>query len=176
MIGMQTLFRILIVSAVVSLASSEMPSVARSRGLGPVATAPGSDSVAPGAIAARQPAPSVFGTWKGDSTCRGNRPACKNEVVVYRFEAVAGKPDAILWFADKIVEGKREPMGKAKMHYDQAKGELSWEFTVGQNHGLWQFKASVDTMEGTLVLLPNRELVRVVKVKRINENDVPPAP
>ena len=62
------------------------------------------------------------------------------------------------------------------MHYDQAKGELSWEFSVRQNHGLWQFKVSMDTMEGTLVLLPNRELVRVVKVKRINENDVPPAP
>ena len=157
MIGMQTLFRILIVSAVVSLAIPIL--LCRS-----------------GAVAAKQPAPPVIGTWKGDSTCRGNRPACKNEVVVYRFEAVAGKPDAILWFADKIVEGKREPMGKAEMHYDQAKGELSWEFTVRQNHGLWQFKVSVDTMEGTLVLLPNRELVRVVKVKRINENDVPPAP
>ena len=156
MIGIQTLFRILI-SAVVSLAILIL--LCRS-----------------GSVAARQPAPPVIGTWKGDSTCRGNRPACKNEVVVYRFEAVAGKPDAILWFADKIVEGKREPMGKAEMHYDQAKGELSWEFTVRQNHGLWQFKVSVDTMEGTLVLLPTRGLVRVVKVKRINENVVPPAP
>lgn len=159
MIGMQTptLFRILIVSAVVSLAIPIL--LCRSV-----------------AIDAKQPAPSVIGTWKGDSTCRGDRPACKNEVVVYRFEAVAGKPDFVLWFADKIVEGKREPMGKSEMHYDQAKGELSWEFTIRQNHGLWQFKVSVDTMEGTLVLLPNRDVARVVKVKRASEKDVPPAP
>ena len=88
-----TLFRVLIVSAVVSPASPTL--LDRS-----------------GAIAGKQPAPSVIGTWKGDSTCRENRPACKNEVVVYRFEAVAGKPDVILWFADKIVDGKREPMGQ----------------------------------------------------------------
>lgn len=119
---------------------------------------------------------SVIGTWKGDSTCTGVRPACKNEVVVYRFEAVAGKPDVISWFADKIIEGKREPMGKAEMRYDEAKGELSWDFTISQTHGLWQFKASGDTMEGTLILIPNRDVARVVKVKRVSEKDVPPAP
>ena len=157
MIEMQnlTLLRILIVSAVVSLGSPILRS---------------------GAIAARQPVPSVIGTWKGDSTCTGIRPACKNEVVVYRFEAVAGKPEFILWFADKIVEGKREPMGKSEMHYDEAKGALSWEFTIRQTHGLWQFKVSGDIMEGTLVLLPNRDVARVVKVKRVSEKDVPAAP
>lgn len=27
----------------------------------------------------------VVGTWTGESLCVGNRPACQNEVVVYRF-------------------------------------------------------------------------------------------
>ena len=34
-------------------------------------------------------ASSVVGTWSGESICVGNRPACKDEVVVYRFEPVA---------------------------------------------------------------------------------------
>ena len=49
---------------------------------------------------------SVLGTWKGESSCTGNRPACKNEVAVYRFEAVPGKSDVVLQFADKIIDRK----------------------------------------------------------------------
>lgn len=123
------------------------------------------------------PAPaSVLGTWKGESICVGNRPACKNEIVVYRFESVAGKYDVVLLLADKIIEGKRIPMGKLEFRYDQAKGELSCEFTIRQTHGLWQYKVSGDTMEGTLVLLPDRELGRRVKVKRVSEEEVPAPP
>src|SRR5690348_5109482 len=77
------------------------------------------------AFTALQPVkPSVLGTWKGESICVGNRPACKNEVVVYRFEAVAGKPGLVLFLADKIIEGKRVPMGKLECRYDEEKGEL----------------------------------------------------
>ena len=156
---MQTpiLFRLLSVLAVVSLAGNAFWN-------------------RPGAIAVEQSKPGVIGTWKGDSTCTGVRPACKNEVVVYRFEAVAGRPDAILWFADKTIDGKREPMGKAEMQYDAARSELTWEFAIQGNHSRWQLKFSGDTMEGTLILLPNRDVARVVKVKRVNEKDVPPAP
>ena len=41
---------------------------------------------------------SVIGTWTGESNCVGDRPACKNEIVVYRFEAVAGKPGVVTLF------------------------------------------------------------------------------
>ena len=119
---------------------------------------------------------SLLGTWKGESICIGNRPACKNEIVVYRFESVAGKSDVVLLLADKIIEGKRIPMGKLGFGYDQAKGELSCEFTIRQTHGLWQYKVSGDSMEGTLVLLPDRELARRVKVKRVSEDEVPAPP
>lgn len=131
-----------------------------------------------------QPAPnparampaSVLGTWKGESICVGNRPACKNEVVVYRFEAVAGKRGEVLQLADKIIDGKRVPMGKLEFQYNEAKGELSGEFTVRQTHGLWQYKVSGDSLEGTLVLLPDGELRRRVNAKRVAEGEVPAAP
>jgi len=124
----------------------------------------------------RLASPSVLGTWKGESICVGNRSACKNEVVVYRFEAVPGKADVVLLLADKIIEGQRVPMGKLEFQYNEAKGELSCEFTKNQTHGLWQFTVSGDAMEGRLVLLPGRDLVRLVKVKRVGEGDVPRAP
>jgi hypothetical protein len=120
--------------------------------------------------------PSVIGTWKGESVCVGDRPACKNEVAVYRFEAVPGKADVVLQLADKIIEGQRVPMGKLEFQYDDAKGELSCEFKIRQTHGLWQFSVSGDAMQGTLVLLPGREVVRRVKMKRVGEGEVPAAP
>src|ERR1041385_8223942 len=122
-------------------------------------------------------ASSVRGTWKGESTCvNSKRTACKDEVIVYRFEPINGKSDVVLLLADKIIEGERVPMGKLECKYIEAKGELSCEFTIRQTHGLWQYSVSGENLEGTLLLLPDKELVRRVKAKRISENDVPVAP
>lgn len=130
----------------------------------------------PATISSIVTSPAVFGTWQGESICVGNRPACKNEVVVYRFEAVASKPGVGLLLADKIVDDKRVPMGKLEFRYDDSKRELSGEFSVGQTHGLWQFRVRGESMEGTLELLPDRELVRRVNVKRVGEDEVPKPP
>lgn len=121
-------------------------------------------------------AASVLGTWKGESICVGNRPACKNEIVVYRFESVPGKSSVVLLFADKIIDGQRVPMGKLEFQYNEAKGELSCEFTKNQTHGLWEFTVKGDALEGGLVLLPGREPGRRVKVQRVSESEVPKAP
>jgi hypothetical protein len=128
------------------------------------------------ASAAEPMSRSVIGTWHGESICVGDRPACKNEEVVYRFEAVAGKSGVVALLADKILDGKREPMGKLECQYDEAKGLLSCEFTVRQTHGLWEFKITGDTMEGTLVVLPDKSVARRVKVTRVSEDKVPSAP
>jgi hypothetical protein len=154
---MKTFARVLLVPAIVSCCSPSLPCQSA-------------------ATAASVTLDSVLGTWKGESICVGDRPACKNEVVVYRFEAVTGKPGVVLLLADKIIEGKRVPMGKLEFLYDEGKGVLLCEFTKSQTHGLWQFKVSGDSMEGTLVLLPDRELGRRVKVKRASEGEVPAAP
>src|SRR5215510_2243707 len=119
---------------------------------------------------------SVLGTWKGESICVGNRPACKNEIVVYRFESVPDRSSVVLLFADKIIDGQRVPMGKLEFQYNEAKGELSCEFTKNQTHGLWEFTVKGDALEGTLVLLPGTEPGRRVKVKRVSESEVPKAP
>jgi hypothetical protein len=134
----------------------------------PSVSQPGSATTSPMAVA-------VLGTWKGESICVGNRPACKNEIVVYRFEAVPGKDGVVLLFADKIIDGQRIPMGKLEFQYNEAKGELSCEFTKNQTHGLWQFSVSGDTMEGSVVLLPGREPGRRVSLKRVAESEVPKA-
>src|SRR5689334_23160949 len=118
----------------------------------------------------------VIGTWKGESNCTGDNPACKNEVAVYRFEAVAGKPGVVTLFGDKIISGQRVPMGKLDFQYDEAKGTLSCEFIRRQTHGLWQLQISGDTIEGTLVVLPARTVSRRIKVKRVREDQVPAAP
>lgn len=128
------------------------------------------------AIPAHPMLPSVIGTWHGQSICVGDHPACKNEEVVYRFEAVAGKPGLVTLLADKIIDGKREPMGALEFQYDQAKGTLSGEFTRRQTHGLWEFKLTGDKIEGTLVLLPDKSVARRVTVSRVSEDKVPAAP
>jgi hypothetical protein len=120
--------------------------------------------------------PSLLGTWKGDSMCVGNHPACKDEVVVYRFEAIPGKSGVVMLFADKIIQGKREPMYKLEFQYDESKGTLSGEFTKRQTHGVFEYTISGETMAGRLLLLPERTEGRRIKVKRVREKEVPAAP
>jgi hypothetical protein len=119
---------------------------------------------------------SVTGTWHGESICVGDRPACRNEEVVYRFEPVANKPELLTLLADKIIDGKRNPMFMLECQYSETKTSVSCEFTRRTTHGLWQFAITGDKMEGTLVLLPEKSLGRRVKVSRVSEDQVPPAP
>jgi len=70
-------------------------------------------------------ASSIVGTWTGESICVGNRPACKNETVVYRFEPVPGRSTFVTLLADKIIKGKRIPMYKLDFQYDESKRTLS---------------------------------------------------
>jgi len=116
------------------------------------------------------------GTWTGTSTCVGKRPACKNEVVVYRFVPVDGHPRQLRVLADKIIEGKRLPMGTLVFEFDEKTRGLECDFTRGNFHGIWSFAAEADSMTGMLVALPEREKERDVKVHRVKETDVPAAP
>ena len=119
----------------------------------------------------------VTGTWRGESVCVGNRPACKNEVVVYRFEPVAGRSTLITLFADKISKGKRVPMYRLDFQYDDAKRTLSCEFTQGQTRGTWEYKViSDDAIEGTGIVSAGKSVARRVKVKRVREDQLPTAP
>lgn len=117
------------------------------------------------------------GTWTGTSTCVGkNRPACKNEVVVYRFVPFPAAPWQTRCLADKIVEGKRLPMGALIFQYDDKSGGIRSEFKIGDTHGVWSFIAQGDSLTGALIILPDGEKGRDVRAHRTAEGKVPPPP
>ncbi|HXH91975.1 MAG TPA: hypothetical protein VNN25_10380 [Thermoanaerobaculia bacterium] len=118
----------------------------------------------------------VVGTWTGTSTCVGNRPACKNETVVYRFVPLDGHPNQVRLYADKIIDGKRVPMGALVFEVDEHRGTLRGEFTRGQTQGEWSFAVIGKTMTGKLVILPERSVGRDVKARRPTGAEVPAAP
>lgn len=121
-------------------------------------------------------AASLVGTWSGESICVGKRAACKNEVVVYRFEPVAGRSTLITLLADKIIRGKRVPMYKLDFQYNETRRTLSGNFTQGRTQGTWEYKVIGDSIEGTGILLPGESIARRVKVKRVREDQMPAAP
>lgn len=116
------------------------------------------------------------GTWAGKSICVGDRPACKNETVVYRFVPFPAAPWQLRLLADKIIEGKRVPMGALLFQYDDAAKALRSEFKRGNTHGVWSFTAEGDSLRGELIVLPNGEKGRDVRAHRVADADVPPAP
>jgi hypothetical protein len=121
-------------------------------------------------------ASAIVGTWTGESICVGNRPACRNEVVVYRFEPVAGKPTVVTLLADKISKGKRIPMYRLDFQYDESRRTLSCDFTQGRTRGTWEYKINGDLMQGTGIVTAGKSVARRVKVKRVREDQMPAAP
>src|ERR1044071_788344 len=74
----------------------------------------------------------VLGEWEGESVCTDpNRPACRNEHVVYHItKREGGGADEETIRADKVVDGKPEYMGSLDCKYDAGKSTLTCEFTV----------------------------------------------
>jgi hypothetical protein len=115
----------------------------------------------------------VLGDWEGESVCVDkNRPACKNEHVVYHIKKKDGEADAVTIAADKIINGKPEEMGVLECKYDASKSTLTCEFTVNSTHGVFEFTIKGDEMEGTLKILPAGTLGRRINVKKVP--DAPP--
>ena len=116
----------------------------------------------------------VLGDWEGESVCVDkNRPACKNEHVVYHLTKKEGEADGVRVRADKIVNGKPEDMGTLECKHNAAKSTLTCEFTVNGTHGVFEYAIKGDEMEGTLKLLPAGTLGRRINVKKIS--DAPPS-
>jgi hypothetical protein len=53
----------------------------------------------------------VAGTWRGESLCVTDAPACHNESVVYYIKDVPDQPDLVLIQADKIVDAEADHDG-----------------------------------------------------------------
>lgn len=108
---------------------------------------------------------SLVGDWIGESICVGNNPSCHDEKVVYHV-SIAGEPDKVAIAADKIVDGKPEPMGVIDLNYYASKQTLTGETQTPRYHLLWEFTIKGNIMEGTLSLLPAKTIARRIKVQK----------
>jgi hypothetical protein len=107
-----------------------------------------------------------LGTWHGTSTCVNRKvaPACKDETVVYEVGR-SEKPQAALLKADKIVDGKRVPMGELEFIYSEKDGCWRAELTTPRVEGIWCLVVDGQNMTGGLRVLPSNSEVRKVELK-----------
>jgi hypothetical protein len=120
------------------------------------------------AAPAKDPRPAVLGTWRGTSLCvriPGNE-ACNDEQVVYEIAPLGAARDTVFMKADKIVAGKRQPMGEMPFGYEPKTGAWTHEFRSPRFHGVWSFTVHGDRMTGVLLDLPDSTVFRHVDVAR----------
>jgi len=90
----------------------------------------------------------LVGTWRGESVCATDAPACHNENVVYYIQEVPNRSDLVLIRAEKIIAGQAVTMGTAKWRYERAHSTLEWQ-TARQT---WLLRVTAKRLEGTLRL------------------------
>jgi hypothetical protein len=88
----------------------------------------------------------VVGTWRGNSVCIVDNSPCHDEINVYRFAEIAGKPGTVSVTASKVVDGKEIVMGSGEWKYDAEEKTLEWEGP----HGTFRFAVQSDKMESSL--------------------------
>ncbi len=118
------------------------------------------------AIAITDDGAELVGYWTGGSICVGNRASCHDEQIVYRIAKGPDPAGNVTITADKIVNGKPELMGVLDFKYDSEKRTLVCDFTRGNTHGLWELTVKGNTIAGTLMILPEKTLVRRIKLKK----------
>jgi hypothetical protein len=110
----------------------------------------------------------ILGTWHGTSTCVKEdwNKACNDEQVIYHVTGVPGRPDSVSLDADKVVDGKPEPMGTLAFGYDATTKSWIADWSNARYHLLWSFQVKEKTLTGTLFLLPDRRVARHIAVKK----------
>ena len=109
---------------------------------------------------------SLTGDWSGESICVGEVGACHDEQVVYHISIDAADVTKVKIAADKLVNGKPEWMGDINLKYDASKNTLTGDLEGPRYHGVWEFTVKGNKMWGTLSLLPERRIVRQIRVTR----------
>jgi hypothetical protein len=116
---------------------------------------------------ASHPRSELIGVWRGTSVCsdRVAAPGCNNEVVIYEFSP-GSQPEIVHWTADKVVDGKRLPMGEFDLTYDR--NEACWraEFKSPRVHMMWRVVVEGADLKGTASLLPGKEIVRKIEAHK----------
>src|SRR3989440_3022017 len=96
---------------------------------------------------------SLTGDWTGESICVGNNPGCHDEKVVYHISVDPSDSTKVKIAADKIVDGKPDPMGVIDLKYDSGKQTLTGELLNSRYRGIWEFTVKESIIEGTLSVL-----------------------
>jgi hypothetical protein len=109
----------------------------------------------------------LAGTWRGTSTCtdRVAAPSCRDESVVYDF-APGTKPGTVTWKADKVVDGKRQPMGEMELAYDSREKCWAAEFRSASVHSRWCLTVDGTHLTGTGRLLPGAQMIRKIDARK----------
>ena len=109
----------------------------------------------------------LIGTWSGTSVCtdRVAAPACKDETVVYEFTQ-RKETGIVHWEADKVVDGKREPMGGFDLEYDATEHCWKAQFVSPRVRMVWRVVVAGDRLTGSATMLPGGEKVRRIEAKR----------
>jgi hypothetical protein len=109
---------------------------------------------------------SLAGDWTGDSICFGHNPSCHDEKVVYHISVDPSDSTKVKIGADKIVDGKPEFMGDIFLKYDAAKQTLTGDLESPRYRGVWEFTIKGNTIEGSLMILPEKTVGRRIRVTR----------
>lgn len=102
----------------------------------------------------------IAGTWRGNSVCLDRASPCHDEVNVYRFAKIAGKPYIFLVTASKVVDGKEIVMGSGQWRYDDGAKTL-----VSESPRIRLTILRANWMEGALSLDDGREY-RKIRLKK----------
>ena len=69
----------------------------------------------------------IAGVWRGHSECLVKNSPCHDEVNVYRFSKMDGRPNAFSVTASKVVNGQEVVMGTSEWKYDEKKQAVECE-------------------------------------------------
>ena len=121
-----------------------------------------------GSLLTADHAPSeLLGTWRGTSMCTDlvAAPACRDETIVYDFTPGA-KSGTVTWKADKVVDGKRVPMGEMELTYDAREKCWAAEFKSARVHSRWCLVVDGTHLTGTGRLLPGKQMIRKIDARK----------
>jgi hypothetical protein len=109
----------------------------------------------------------LVGTWRGTSTCtdRVAAPACRDETIIYEFTPGA-KSGTVTWKADKVVDGKRQPMGEMELAYDSREKCWAAEFRSATVQSRWCLIVEGTHLTGTGRRLPGKQMIRKIDARK----------
>jgi Protein of unknown function (DUF3224) len=113
---------------------------------------------------------SLTGDWTGESICVGEVGACKDEQVVYHVSVDPTDATKVKIGADKIVNGKPDFMGDIVLKYDGRNNTLTGNLDGPRGRGLWEFTIKGNMMWGTLSQLPEKRIVRQIRLTKTEPN------